>query len=178
MEIKKERKIFTIVEHEKEQDYLRQMHKSGWKLVKVTGLTVYHFEKCTPEDVIYQLDYNKDGIAHKDEYVQMFRDCGWEYIQDYVGYSYFRKPVSEGCEAEEIFCDDESRLQMIDRVFKGRMLPLLAIFFAVLLPQFISALTDHRYFNAAFLGGILGLYIAVFVMFAVSYWKYKKNTKK
>lgn len=22
----------------------------------------------------------------------MFTDCGWEYLQDFVGYSYFRKP--------------------------------------------------------------------------------------
>lgn len=48
--------------------------------------------KCTPEDVVYQLDYNEEGLTHKDEYVQMFRDCGWEYIQDFGGYSYFRKP--------------------------------------------------------------------------------------
>ena len=34
--------------------------------------------------MIYQIDYNQDGIAHKDEYVKMFGDCGWEYLQDYV----------------------------------------------------------------------------------------------
>ena len=31
--------------------------------------------------MIYQIDYNKDGIAHKDEYVKIFSDCGWEYLQ-------------------------------------------------------------------------------------------------
>lgn len=30
-------------------------------------LDYYHFEKCLPQDVVYQLDYNKDGLAHKDE---------------------------------------------------------------------------------------------------------------
>ena len=178
METRKEIKYFTIVEHEKEQEYLRNMHRSGWKLIKVTGLTVYHFEKCVPEDVIYQLDYNQEGIAHKEEYVQMFRDCGWEYIQDYVGYSYFCKPAAAGTGAEEIFCDDESRLQMADRVFKGRMLPLLAIFFAVLLPQFFRSLSSQRYLIAAFMGGILGLYVLVFAIFAISYWKYKKRVSK
>ncbi len=71
METKNTFKIFTIFEYEKEQDYLRKMHQSGWKLVKVSGLGAYHFEKCVPEDVIYQLDYNPNGIAHKDEYVKM-----------------------------------------------------------------------------------------------------------
>ena len=71
MEVRKEHKYFTIVEHEKEQEYLREKQKAGWKFVKVTGLGTYHFEKCEPEDVIYQLDYNQDGLAHKEEYVQV-----------------------------------------------------------------------------------------------------------
>lgn len=91
METKKQFKWFTIFEYEKEQAYLRQMHKDGWKFVQVKGLGMYHFEKCEPKDVVYQLDYNKEGLEHKDQYVQMFADCGWEYILDYAGYSYFRK---------------------------------------------------------------------------------------
>ena len=101
MESKKQFRWFTIFEYEKEQDYLREMHKSGWKFVKVKGLGMYYFEKCDPQDVVYQLDYNKDGLAHKDEYLRMFDDCGWEYIQDYAGYSYFRKAVSEDGVADE-----------------------------------------------------------------------------
>ena len=84
-------------------------------------------------------------LIKKDEYLRMFDDCGWEYIQDYAGYSYFRKAVSKDGVAEEIFCDDESRFQMMQRVLKGRMLPLLVIFFATLLPQFlINHLSTHN----------------------------------
>ena len=67
----------------------------------------------------------------------MFADCGWEYIQEYAGYSYFRKAVKEMDMEEEIFCDEESRLAMLERVYKGRLLPMLVIFSACLLPQFI-----------------------------------------
>ena len=163
METKKQFKYFTIFDYEKEQDYLREMHNMGWSFVRVGGLGMYLFEKCEPEDVVYQLDYNKEGLAHKDEYVKMFSDCGWEYLQEYVGYSYFRKPVSEETGAEEIFCDAESRLQMMERVFKGRMVPLLVLFFAVLLPQFIVNLTSlHNYFVAAMIGMVIILYLAVF----------------
>lgn len=178
MEAKKQFKWFTIFEYEKEQDYLREMHKSGWKFVKVTGLGMYHFEKCFPQDVVYQLDYNKDGLAHKDEYLKMFDDCGWEYIQDYWGYSYFRKAVSDDSIAEEIFCDDESRLQMMKRVLKGRMLPMLIIFFCVLLPQFLTNLfPPHNYFIAALFGGALAMYIVTFAIFLVKYNHYKNNPK-
>ena len=42
MEVKKQFKWFSIFEYEKEQDYLREMQKAGWKFVKVTGLGMYH----------------------------------------------------------------------------------------------------------------------------------------
>ena len=178
MESKKQFRWFTIFEYEKEQDYLRKMHKSGWKFVKVKGLGMYYFEKCDPQDVVYQLDYNKDGLAHKDEYLRMFDDCGWEYIQDYAGYSYFRKAVSEDGVADEIFCDEDSKLQMMQRVIKGRMLPLLILFFATLLPQFmINLFCSHNYFFASVFGGILAIYIAVFAMCYVKYNQYKSNKR-
>ncbi len=178
MTTKKQFRWFTIFEYEKEQDYLREMHKNGWRLTKVHGLGMYHFEKCQPEDVIYQLDYNQEGLSNKEEYVQMFSDCGWEYLQSYAGYSYFRKPVSQSGDEEEIFCDDQSRLQMMERVIKGRMLPLLVIFFCCLLPQFIINLFSfHNYFVAAFMGGILLLYIGVFSWSAYKYLQHKNNTR-
>lgn len=120
METKRIFKFFSIFEYKKEEDFLRKMHIQGWKLVKVSGFAVYQFERCIPEDVIYRLDYNRDGIKNKDEYVKIFNDCGWEYLQDYVGYSYFRKPASEISGTNEIFCDEDSRKQMFKRVCRGR----------------------------------------------------------
>lgn len=179
MDQKKEFKWFTIFDYEKEQEYLRRMSRSGWKFVRVSGFGMYHFEKCAAQDVVYQLDYNKEGLAHKEEYLTMFRDCGWEYIQDYAGYSYFRKPVSESGVAEEIFCDEESRAQMMTRVIKGRMLPLLILFFTVLLPQFVLNLFSfHNYLIAAFLGGILAVYLVIFLAGYVKYTQYIDNIKK
>lgn len=175
METKKILKFFTIFEYEKEQEYLRKMHQSGWKFVKVSGFCVYHFEKCVPEDVIYQLDYNQDGIAHKDEYVKMFSDCGWEYLQDYVGYSYFRKAASETAGTEEIFCDDNSRLQMLERVFKGRALPLVVIFLCILLPCVVSNWHNSEYIMAALLGVVTGIYVLVFATFAYQYFALKNR---
>ena len=77
---KREYRVFTIADWEWEQDYLRKRHGEGWKFTGLTYPGVYHFVRCQPEDVVYQLDYNEEGIKHKDEYVRMFQDCGWEYI--------------------------------------------------------------------------------------------------
>ena len=99
--------------------------------------------------MIYQLDYNADGLAHKEEYVQLFADCGWEYLQDYLGYSYFRKNASQTDGAEEIFCDDASRLQLLERVGRGRMLPMLVIFLCVMLPGLLHRAGRRRSRRAA-----------------------------
>ena len=75
-DVKKEFRWFSITEYEKEAEYLRRRHKEGWKFKNVTYPGIYIFEKCEPQDVIYQLDYNPDGIKNQGEYVQMFEDCG------------------------------------------------------------------------------------------------------
>ena len=104
----------------------------------------------------------------------MFEDCGWEYMQDYVGYSYFRKPANAMKGDEEIFCDESSRLAMMERVYKSRLIPLLVIFSTCLLPQFVLNLTNGRFGLAVFLGGILAVYVALFGYCAAHYYR-KKN---
>lgn len=177
---KTELRIFTIADWEKEERYLQKRHREGWKFRRVNLLGIYHFERCTPEDVVYQLDYNEEGLKHKDEYVQMFQDCGWEYMQDFGGYSYFRKPVSEMQGEEKIFCDDESRLDMMRRVFAGRYLPILIILVLLILPnlfgQFRSQDADAPVLLVLFLI-LLAVYAWAAVSFGYRYWKLKDRLK-
>lgn len=170
--------FFTVPEYEKEQEWLIRQHKSGWKLRNAKLPCFYTFEKCEPEDVVYQLDYNQEGMAQKSEYVQMFRDCGWEHITDMAGYSYFRKPVSEMQEREEIFCDDASRMDMIERVYKGRMLPLIAIFFCTIIPNLFLQSRFENLANQVLFWVFVCMfvvYLLVFVQFGIQYTKLKKK---
>ena len=178
METKKVTKYYSIFAHEKEEKFLRDMHKSGWKFTKVTGLGKYHFEKCEPNDVIYQLDYNKEGLENKEEYIKMFADCGWEYMQTYFGYTYFRKSADEMNSNEEIFCDNESKLQMMKRVYLGRMLPLLIIFLAVIIPAFIRLTFEHEYIFASIYAILLLIYVCVFIAAGKKYKKLKNDSNK
>ena len=175
---KKQFRWFSIFEYEKEEEYLRGMHRDGWKLVKVNGFGVYHFEKCIPEDVVYQLDYNREGIKNKEEYVKMFADCGWEHLMEYAGYSYFRKPAAEMKGEEAIFCDDESKIAMMKRVMIGRAVPLVIIFGCCLVPQFIINLVSTKnYYIVALYGALMGFYLAVFLIGAKGYLKIKNKRK-
>ena len=137
-DVKKEFRWFSITEYEKEAEYLRRRHKEGWKFKNVTYPGIYIFEKCEPQDVIYQLDYNPDGIKNQGEYVQMFEDCGWEYLKEFAGYTYFRKPAEKMEKEENIFCDDQSRLDLLNRLFRGRVIPSMVIFVGLLVNGYLN----------------------------------------
>ncbi len=177
METKKTHKWWTIFEYEKEEDYLREMHKKGWKLVKVKGLTTHVFEKCTPEDVIYRLDFNQEGIKNRDEYVTMFNDFGWEFIEDYSGFAYFRKPADAPETDESIFCDDESKLDMLKNIIKGRIFPLVGIF-AILVAQLFMNISWGNYYMIALMCVLIVIYISVFALAAYKYHNFKKRIGK
>lgn len=171
--------FFTVPEYEKEEQWLRKNHNEGWKLVGITFPCFYHFVKCEPEDVIYQLDYNKSGRDNRVEYLLMFSDCDWDHITDFVGYSYFSKPVKAmNPGGERIFNDPESKLDMSLRVFKGRMIPLIIIFFTLILPQlFMQHSMGYKplfYLYCA----LCAVYIILFAKFAYQYFSLKQRTIK
>lgn len=137
-------RFFTVADYEEEEIWLREKHKSGWKLVRNFLPCFYVFERCAPEDVVYRLDYKNN--TESGDYFQIFRDYGWEYFNRCAGWLYFRKPVSE-TDAEqdaEIFSDGASRADMVDHIVKTRMLPLIAVFFACLLPNFLRSIEESR----------------------------------
>lgn len=70
---------------------------------------------------------------------------------------------------------------MMKRVFKGRMIPLLVIFFAVIVPQTITQTFNGISFSYGVVIALyimFAIYIGIFISFAVSYWKYYKSIHK
>ncbi|MCI8376384.1 MAG: DUF2812 domain-containing protein [Lachnospiraceae bacterium] len=142
-------RFFTISDYEEEEIWLRRQHQKGWKLVKMIVPCFYIFESCTPEDVVYRLDYKNN--SENGDYFQIFQDYGWEYFARCTGWLYFRRPVSEADteEEKEIFSDDSSRINMVNHILKTRMLPLVCVFFCCLLPQFINSMEENNPFADA-----------------------------
>ena len=175
-------RFFLAPSWEKEEKYLREQHKCGWEFVKLTKLCLYRFKKCEPTDVVYRLDYNEEGAPNKKAYVQKFEDRGWEYLQDCAGYSYFRKPSAEiDCAEKELFCDYESRMAMIKRVFNGRMRPLLIIFCLFIIPQIVmQILNPGAHSVAIFVVSCMCfvVYLSMFITFAKAYWNCRKEANR
>lgn len=174
-------RFFTIADYEDEEIWLRRQHGSGWKLVKTILPCFYIFERCTPEDVAYRLDYKNN--TESTDYFQIFQDYGWEYFNRCVGWLYFRKPVSETDSEQdiEIFSDDGSRIDMVNHIVKTRMLPLLCIFFCSLLPNFINVLSQRDPSApglTAIFTALLLLYLYLFVHCGIKLRKLRKKYGK
>lgn len=175
MEKKTMWRYYHIFQYNEEAQFLREMHAKGWEFDDL-ALIRYRFRRCEPRDMVYQLDYNQEGLEHREEYIKMFADCGWEHVGDYIGYSYFRKPAEEMTEGEEgIFCDDESRAEMAKRVLKGRMTPLLVLFSCIVVPQLILQTGLGNYWLAWTYAAIFIIYVSVFACFGALYFRYKKK---
>ena len=137
----KEFKLFTLTEYEKEEEYLRNKHQQGYEFVSVSMPGYYTFKKCEPKDVVYRLDYNPASRKDKQAYLQMFEDAGWEYLQDMNEYSYFRKEADLTNELEnEIFCDNESKLEMAKRVIKTKFIPAIIVLITCMIPNVINCM--------------------------------------
>ena len=147
MEKKVVYRITTIADYEREAVFLGEMHAKGWKLKEVSysNLVVavkYSFEKCQPEQMSYQLDFYPMKKSDRASYLQLFKDCGWEHIIDFNGFSYCRK-LHSGIESDtefEIYNDATGKLAMVKRILIMRMLPILLLFLALLpvFPKFVS----------------------------------------
>lgn len=132
-------RFFTISDYEEEEKWLREQHKAGWKLLNFVLPCFYTFEKCEPDDVVYRLDFKNQ--KPDDDYEQLFSDYGWELFHECMGWMYFRKKYSE-IENEyeyEIFSDPESKIAMIDHIYRTRMLPIVIIYLCFVIPQWIIA---------------------------------------
>ena len=180
-------RIFTIADYDREALYFREMHAKGWKLRKVSYSILlfavkYTFEKCQPEQVSYQLDFYPMKTSERTSYLQLFKDCGWEHITDFNGFSYFRKAHSEiESDAEfEIYNDATGKLDMVNRILRLRLLPVL-FFLSMLIPLFLKLLSERDVFSGlVFLLTIMDCVLLFALVIQISYifWRLFQKWKE
>ncbi|EPR95203.1 hypothetical protein M060_04765 [Streptococcus mitis 29/42] len=184
-------RIFTIADYEREALYFREMHAKGWKLRKVSYSILlfavkYTFEKCNPEQVSYQLDFYPMEKSERASYLQLFKDCGWEHITDFNGFSYFRK-LHSGIESDaefEIYNDASGKLAVVKRILIIRMIPILLIFlliFSALLPVFSKFVSGDSSFSwDMFLIVLIDFVLLIINAIQISYvlWRLSQKWKE
>ena len=178
-------RIFTIADYEREALYFREMHAKGWKLRKVSYSILlfavkYTFEKCHSEQVSYQLDFYPMEKSERASYLQLFKDCGWEHITDFNSFSYFRKAHSEIESAAEfeIYNDTTNKLDMVNRILRLRLVPVLLLL-AIHIPFLFILLDRSNTFDLwKFLAVGLDIFLSLILLLMVVYISWKLWHKK
>ena len=134
-------KWFWAWQDEQEEVWLRSMSQRGWHLSSIVLPCIYRFRPGESRDYVYRLDYQTFPKKDKQEYQQLFRDAGWEYIGEMSAWQYFRKEVKEQ-EPLEIYTDAESKIAKYKRI-----LAFLWFFWIVLIAIFPARgiLIDNPY---------------------------------
>ena len=173
MEYMKKMKWFNLADYLEEEAYLQEQHKKGWKMTALKApFSIYTFEKCIPEDYVYQLDFKQEE-QDAGEYIQLFEDCGWEHFYKFGNWYYFRKKKSKIDDENVIFNDAASRAEMAKKVIKFQGGVLSAIFFPVIMG--ISLLVSTELKNSPFFSAVLIVY---FIIVAISAYVHIKNLWK
>ena len=156
-------RFWTIADFREEEAWLREMAREGLHLLRMVVPCFYIFEKGEPRDVIYRLDFTNN--AEGGDYARMLGEFGWENCGRCMGWIYWRRDADAlANEAEgELFSDDESRLDMVKKVIRTRMLPLLTIFLCCVLPQFFRALDGGELWGRGFFLGFFGTMTRLYV---------------
>ena len=129
---KKQFRIFTILDLDKEEEYLHEMHLKGWKY-RTSRFGFFYFDQCQPDDVIYRIYDSRFLKKHKRE-LQDFRNRDWELIE--TGFcSILRKPASDILSEDQVYMSKslgwkvmQSRLRSCTATFLGGLVVCMSLF--------------------------------------------------
>jgi hypothetical protein len=160
-------RFFTIADYAEEEAWLREQSKTGLALVKAVPPGFYTFESCSPQDVVYRMDYK--NRQPEEDYLRMAEDYGWEYVGEMLGWLYFRRPAGSvsGEGEEELFSDNASRAEMAEHLVKTRLVPVAVIFLCCVVPNLLNAMNGSTgrfsHFFTVFFGLMFGVYAYLIV---------------
>lgn len=118
-------KLFYVWNLDKEEAWLRSMANRGWFFQKINLLGIYTFLNGPCKDTIYKIDFNTH-IKDMNEYYDLFRESGWQFINSYAGQKYFKytKDAEDYPEDAEIYSSPEEKLGWL----RKRLIAVLAAF--------------------------------------------------
>lgn len=125
-------RIFTIVDLDKKEEYLHEMHLKGWRY-RTSRFGLFYFEQGQPDDVIYRIYDSRFLKEHKRE-LQDFRDRGWELIGA-GSCSILRKSSSDLLPEDQVYMSKglkwevmRSRLRSCTATFLGGLVVCMRLF--------------------------------------------------
>ena len=125
-------RFFTIVDLDKEEEYLHEMYLKGWRY-RTSRFGLFYFDQCQPDDVIYRIYDSSFLKKHKHE-LQDFRNRGWELME--TGFcSILRKSASDMLSEDQVYMAKglrwevmRSRLRSCTATFLGGFVVCMSLF--------------------------------------------------
>ena len=125
-------RTFTILDLDKEEEYLHEMHLKGWKYSR-NRFGFFYFEECQPDDIIYRIYDSRFLKKYKHE-LQDFRNRGWELIE--TGFcSILRKSSSDLLPEDQVYMSKrlrwaviQYRLRLCATTFLGGLVVCMSLF--------------------------------------------------
>ena len=109
-------RMFTILDLDKVEDYLHEMHLKGWKY-KANRFGFFYFEQCQPDDVNYRV-WNTSYIRKNEMLLESIKDRGWEFVEG-CPYSVFRKETSDLASNDQFCIDSRLRWEGVKSGFRS-----------------------------------------------------------
>jgi hypothetical protein len=122
-------KWFWSWQDEKEENWLREMARTGWKLSAISLPGLYKFIKISPENIFFRLDYHNRQKLSMNAYLDTLFEDGWEFITKANGWLYFSKVSAE--DVLSIKQDAQAKTDKLTREVStlGSALPLMIMWF-------------------------------------------------
>ncbi len=132
MKSKLQFRIFTILDLDKKEEYLHEMHLKGWKYSR-NRFGFFYFDQCQPDDIIYRIYDSRFLKKYKHE-LQDFRNRGWELIE--IGFcSLLRKSSSDLLPEDQVHMSKglrwaviQYRLRLCAATFLGGLVVCMSLF--------------------------------------------------
>ena len=125
-------RIFTIVDLDKEEEYLHEMHLKGWRY-RTSCFGFFYFDQCQPEDIIYRIYDSRFLKKYKHE-LQDLRNRGWELIET-GSCSILRKSSSDLLPEDQVYMSKtlrwevmRYRLRSCTAAFSGGLVVCMSLF--------------------------------------------------
>ena len=125
-------RIFTIIDLDREEEYLHEMHLKGWKYSR-NRFGFFYFDQCQPDDIIYRIYDSRFLKKYKHE-LHDFRNRGWELIE--IGFcSLLRKSSSDLLPEDQVYMSKglrwevmRNRLRLCTAAFLGGLVVCMSLF--------------------------------------------------
>ncbi|ELK45655.1 DUF2812 domain-containing protein [Bacillus sp. SB49] len=168
-------RIFFTWQDNKEAEWLQSMAKDGWHLARYR-FGLYTFIQGEPGEYVYKLDYRNGTDEDIDSYLALFEEAGWEKVERFHGWHYFRKPLTVNEDAPDIYTDHETEAHKY-RLLVNLLIPLFLVTLVLAATIFQPGVTGHPIYTAlkVLYGFLIALYVISIVQLKVKINKLTQN---